>query len=131
MITYNYSHKNNTKAREKLLENQRDLYLNDIFRILNKKDRTYTWCTKNPIRMARFDYFLVTPDFLDNITSCSIENGYRSDHSLVTIETVESKNKRGHGYWKFNLNFLHDKDFVKKIKDIITETKEQYINVRN
>lgn len=47
--THNYSHVNNPKAREKLLEIMSDLGLIDYYRILNPDKKIFTWRRKNPI----------------------------------------------------------------------------------
>lgn len=44
-----------------------------------------------------------------------------SDHRLIIIELAQSNEKRGPGSWKFNNSFLHDKDFVQGVNDILDE----------
>lgn len=46
MDTQNYSHINNPKAKEKVLEMMSDLKLVD--RVLNPDKRVFTWKKKNP-----------------------------------------------------------------------------------
>ena len=33
---------------------------------------------------------------------------------------------RGRGFWKLNTSFLKDKEYIKKIQSIITQTKDKY-----
>ena len=124
--TYNYTGQNNPRARKKLLEQMEGNNLNDIFRILHPKEKKYTWRSKTPIKRARLDYFLASPDFLAQTTKIVIEYGYRSDHSAVSIDVKLINNTRGRGYWKFNPSLLHDVEYVRKVKQTITETEDLY-----
>ena len=56
------------------------------------------------MKMARLDFFLVTPDIHANINKHIhvLSSGYRSDHSLVGIELNTESSERGKGFWKFN-----------------------------
>jgi len=55
-----------------------------------------------------------------------INPGYRTDHSLVTIQFDLNNMERGRGYWKFNNSFLRDKDYIKLVKKTISEVVTMY-----
>ena len=76
--------------------------------------------------MARLDFFLAAPDKNAKITGCNISHGYRSDHSLIEIELDLHEITCGRGFWKFNHFLLHDNEYVKLVKHIIEDVKEEY-----
>ena len=60
------------------------------------------------------------------VGSSDIKFGYRTDHNLVTLTLVSrSLPKRG-GFWKFNNSLLEDREFVRMIRESITDFKRQY-----
>lgn len=84
--TQNYSHVNNPKAKEKLLEIMSDLCLIDYYRILNPDKKAYTWRKRNPLKQGRLDYILISENLSNIVENVSIKSGYRSDHSAVVFE---------------------------------------------
>ena len=124
--TFNYSGRNNQKAKMKLIELMEINDLQDVYRSMHPTERKYTWRSKTPIRMARLDYFLCTPDFLGATKKATIGYGHRSDHSLVSLDIDFINNEKGRGYWKFNPALLHDPVYVDKVKEVIRETSAQY-----
>ena len=121
--TFNQKKVHNPKAREIVMQMKNNLNLEDVFRVTNHNERKYTWIAKNPLKMSRLDYFLISDDLLNTSPVSNILYGYRSDHSLVHLVLSFSTNKKGQGYWKFNASLLHDPDYVKKVKDTITATE--------
>ena len=57
--TFNYNHINNPKSRDEVLKLKNDINLVDPWRIYNENTKTYTWHRKNPIKMARLDFYLL------------------------------------------------------------------------
>ncbi len=43
---------------------------------------------------------------------------------MVTLELNKNKLKRGRGFWKFNNNRLHDREYFNLIKETIIESKK-------
>jgi len=123
--TYNYKHINNPKARDQVLSIMEERVLTDVWRVFHN-DQQYTWHLKNPIKMARLDFFLASEDILSLITDANINVKYKSDHSPVQIQIQISKHTQGKGSWKFNNSLLKDNKFVKLVKDKISEIKFQY-----
>lgn len=127
MDTYNYLHVNNPKARDKVLEIMEDLQMVDYYRILYPENKIYTWKKKNPVRLARLDYILISESLSNVINNISIKPGYRSDHSAVIMEIKFNSFTKGHGLWKFNNSLLHDEVYVEKVKQTIQLVKETFL----
>ena len=104
-----------------------DLNLVDPWRIYNSEAKTFTWHRKNPVKMARLDFYLISEELLSRVDNISIKNGYRTDHSMVLLDIRITDFKKGGGFWKFNTSLLKDQIFVNKVKEIITLTREEYM----
>ena len=52
--------------------------------------------------------------------------GYRTDHNAVVTLSLQGKQKRGFGIWKFNISHLNDDAYIKAVKTCITQTLKQY-----
>ena len=104
-----------------------DLDLIDVWRIQNPEQRRFTWRQKNPEIQCRLDFFLVSQCTSCNSINTDIAPGYKTDHSLVTLQISTHNNMRGQlGFWKLNTSFLKDEEYIKKIQSIITQTKDEY-----
>ena len=55
-----------------------------------------------------------------------VNPGYRTDHACITIELEINEQKKGEGFWKLNNSVLNDKEYVKKVKQVIENTKKYY-----
>ena len=122
----NYKHINNPKARQKLkciLDNHN---LIDIYRYRNPDSKKYTWRRKNPIKLARLDYFITSESLSDIVTNTDIIPGYKTDHSIITLEIKLNNFIRGRGTWKFNCCLLRDLNYLNLVNKTINETKSQY-----
>ena len=103
-----------------------ELELSDIWKEINSETLRYTWRRTNPQQQARLDFFLVSETLMDKVKHCDILHGYRSDHSLITLELEFSKETRRNSYWKFNQSLLHDRQYTLEIHEVIKNTIEQY-----
>ncbi len=68
---------------------------------------------------------------LNDINNCT--SGLHSDHSILKLDLNTDKHNRDRGFWKFNNDLLHDKDYVHLIKKIISDCKRnlhQYTDKR-
>ncbi len=117
---------NNIKARDKVNEMKQQFDLIDPWRINNPNKKQFTWFQRNPVKMSRLGFFLVTEDIMALISKCDIITGYRSDHSIINITLTISNDKRGKGFWKFNTSLLSDQEYVHIIKNTIRNTIERY-----
>ena len=128
MIDENLDKKNglsNThiKCRNKILNIIKNYNLIDIWRISNPQKRKYTWNsnTKPPI-FCRLDYFLVTDTFRNLINKSTIQQGYKTDHSLISLNINFSIQKRGPGYFKLNNSLILDDNYNTNIIKCINDT---------
>ena len=118
--TRGYLKENNIKARREILNMIEAANLVDTWRSENNKAKKFTWVSgKKPVKMARLDFFLVTPDIHANINKHTLSFGYRSDHSLVGIELNTESSERGKGFWKFNSALLKEHEYVTLVKNEI------------
>lgn len=123
---YNYKGINNAKARNTVLEIINEKYLIDPFRENYPTKKKFTWRKKNPCKQARLDYFLISESLRQFVKKADIESGYRSDHSMVTLELNFTNFKQGRSYWKHNNSLLSDIDYINQINEKIFEVKKQY-----
>ena len=130
--TYNYVCENNVNSRKAVEEIMSILDLTDTWRSSNPLSKKYTWVSSTkPAKMARLDFFLVSPDIHAKTVKHFLSFGYRTDHSFTGIEINISDSDRGKGFWKFNTSLLHDQEFVKIVKAEIKKTVAQYTTVSN
>jgi len=124
--TSNYIHVNHPNSKNILLQNLEVFDLVDPFRELYPTLRRYTWRKKTPTKQARLDYYLISKNLMAKVEQVTIDNTYRSDHAAVILKLNLNNIKRGKGLWKFNTSLLHDKDYVKIVKQVINDVKIQY-----
>ena len=124
--TFNYNHINNPKSRDEVLKLKNDINLVDPWRIYNENTKRYTWHRKNPIKMARLDFYLLSEELLSRVEKTSIMNGYRTDHYLVELHIRVSDFHRCSGFWKFNTSLLKDTTYINKVKKAINDIKRDY-----
>jgi exonuclease III len=93
----------------------------DVWRLHNPTLKRFTWRRRRlnaPSQQSRIDYCLLSSTLVDKTTECEILIGFRSDHSLVTLNIGNADPPpRGRGYWKFNNELLEDPGYVNFIKD--------------
>ncbi len=123
----NYVAQNNVHASEQVLNLKHHLNVVDPWRIYNPQLRRYTWFRKNPVKKARLDFFLISKELMSYIENSTILPGYLTDHSLVLLELRLNDFVRGRGFWRFNNSLLKDPVYIKKVKEVIQKTKEDYI----
>ena len=54
--------------------------------------------------------------------------GFKTDHSLVTIQVALHTNPRGPGFWKLNTSFLSETEYINQMKTTIEIVKNEYQN---
>ena len=122
----NYKHINNKKAHEKILDIKNTYSLFDPYRESHPNQRRYTWRKKSPVKQARLDYFLISESLLSSVNKSSIEESYRSDHSMIILDISFVKFQKGKPLLKHNNSLLHDITYLQVIKDKINDVKKQY-----
>ena len=63
-----------------------NLDLIDAWRVLNPETSRFTWRQKKPEVHCRLDFFLVNQITFCNIVSADILPGYKTDHSMMTLQ---------------------------------------------
>ena len=117
------THKNALKVIQDFSEN---LGLTDIWRLFNPDARRYTWRQNQPVIHCRLDFFLVSESSLCNVTHADILPGFKTYHSMITLNVALHSNPRGNGFWKLNTSLLSETRYVQEIKTAIENTVNQY-----
>ena len=63
-----------------------------------------------------------------NVTHTDILAGFKTDHSMVTIQVALHTNPRGPGFWKLNTSILSETEYINQIKTTIESVKDEYQN---
>ncbi|CAH3030879.1 unnamed protein product, partial [Porites evermanni] len=92
------------------------LDLIDAWRVLNPDSSKFTWRQRKPEIHCRLDFFLINQCTFCNIINAEILAGYKTDHSMITLQISLHSNTRGRGFWKLNTSFLTETEYVNQIK---------------
>ena len=95
-------------------------------REINPDGKKFSWRRRNPTKMARLDYFLVTHSMMDIIDACDVKPSYKSDHSIIELKIKLSHFRYGKGFWKFNNSLLKQQDYLDLINNVIQAEKFKY-----
>ena len=63
---------------------------------------------------------------MSNIKRADISFGFKTDHSLISINLATHSNQWGPGYWKLNTSLLSDNDYVNKIRMTVKDVNDEY-----
>ena len=106
--------------------------LNDVWRIYNPTTKRFTWRQNKPFIQSRLDYFLISTNLMQNVTQCDIKPSIKTDHSLLSLNIkLKLGQKRGPGFWKFNSSLTKDEVYIKGIKDMIIQLKDELKHMDN
>ena len=103
-----------------------DLDLVDVWRTLNPETKRYTWRQKQPDIHCRLDFFLVSESSLCDVTHSDIVPGFKTDHSMITLNVSLHVNPRGNGFSKLNTSLLTEIGYIEQVKIIIQQTADEY-----
>ena len=124
---HNYKHVNNPRARQAVDDMTQELDLSDIWRELNPNCLRYTWRRTNPFQQSRLDFFLISDTILTLVDDADITCGYRSDHSMITLNLKFSEEKQKRNtMWKLNSSLLKEKKYVDEINQLISDVVSEY-----
>ena len=73
-------------------------------------------------------FFLISSGLSTICIQADVLPGYRTDHSLITIDLDNKTNPRGPGFWKLNNSFLLESEYVSLIRETISEVVNEYAN---
>ena len=121
----NYVSEHNVRAKETFIKLSYKYNIIDVWRHTHPQERKYTWLRRNPLKAGRLDMFFVSEDLLNSLSYVEIKPGYRTDHNAITL-SIQRKQKRGSGLWKFNTSHLTDDAYIMKIRQCIKHTLQQY-----
>jgi hypothetical protein len=100
----------------------------DIWRLMHPNLRRYTYHQQRPTQtFTRLDFFLISQGMTGFIENSSIQPGYCTDHSMITISLNLLNHPRGRGMWKLNNSLLQDIEYIAKIKETVRDT----VNINN
>ena len=60
------------------------------------------------------------------VKTADIHPGFRTDHSINTLDIKENNQKRGPGFWKLNTSLLLDLEYTEKIKTVVKNSYDFY-----
>ena len=118
--------KTHTKAVNVINEYATKFDLVDAWRVSNPDILRYTWRRRKPEIHCRLDFFLVSQSLMCNVTHTDISAGFKTDHSMMTIQIAIHSNPRGPGFWKLNTSFLSETDYINQIRATIEDVKDKY-----
>lgn len=121
-----FSHCNNDKAKDEMINFMSEFELTECWRALNPGKKQYSCCRPNSddhnwYKFSRLDMFFISDGLFNAVSKCVMQPGFQSDHSFVILDVDLVGNKRGSGYWKFNLSHLRDKEYLLAAKSILCE----------
>jgi exonuclease III len=109
--------------------------ISDIWRILNPRAHKYTWkqgTSKKNLRRSRLDFWFISTGLIYSVDTVSIQPGYGSDHSLITLSLFKQKHvDQGPSFWKFNTSLLRVKVYTDKVTKDIQDLKIKYNDVKD
>ena len=120
--------KTHTKAVNTINEHATKFDLVDAWRVSNPDVLRYTWRRRKPEIHCRLDFFLVSQSLMCDVTHTDISAGFKTDHSMVTIQVALHTNPRGPGFWKLNTSFLSETEYINQIRTTIEGVNDEYQN---
>lgn len=88
-----------------------DLGLNDIWRLVNPKEREYTFFSHAHKSHSRIDFFLLSQDITNKVINCKIGPIALSDHATVELDINLNPDTGRKGRWRLNTSLLQDEVF--------------------
>ena len=104
--------------------------LEDIIRNHKPDEMIVTWHNFSMKISSRLDYWFISENLLNSVIKSNIKNALYTDHDRVTftLKLTNEFNKRGNGYWKFNVSFLKNNEYVILIEDLIRNSAKEVQN---
>ena len=120
--------KTHTKAVNLINDHATKFDLVDAWRVSNPDILRYTWRRRRPEIYCRLDFFLVSRSLMCNVTHTDILAGFKTDHSMMTIQVALHTNPGGPGFCKLNTSLLSETEYINQIKTTIESVKNEYQN---
>ena len=106
---------------------ERDLI--DIWRVRNPELSRFTYRKRNRagVTHSRLDRWLIDIHLQFIIQKVDILPSILSDHNPILLSlSICPENSQNRGFWKFNKSLLKDDEYVKKVKNLILQAKQNY-----
>ena len=119
--TYN----NNNKAKDEVENIIEEYSLKDVWRIQNENDRQFSWSKKgrsDERKASRIDFALVSAGLDHSVKTSTYITGIKTDHRAFYVVLDLNKFERGSGFWKMNVKYLKEIEFIDQMKSEIEKT---------
>lgn len=106
----------------------------DVWRVANEDSKRFTRreMSRSGLVQSRLDYFLISAHMLYALDTVKIKPSIKSDHSLISLSFKDNDyQKRGRGFWKFNVQLLRDITYIQKVNECIESSRMTYKDTRN
>lgn len=113
-----------SKERNAIHSLQEDLSLIDIWRLVNPREREYSFYSHSHKTYSRIDFFLISHSLVDKVIDCNIGVIAITDHALVELHLDLNVDKIKVGRWRMNTSLLQDEEFAKKLGEDICKFLE-------
>lgn len=94
----------------------------DIWRYLHPAMSAFTWSRWDGSLSSRIDLFGCPYPWISSVLACDIRPCPFSDHCALSFWTkVPQAVSRGSGYWKLNVSFLADEEYISLISNFLVD----------
>ena len=116
---------NHERSLQILVDYMERASLCDVWRTMNPSSSRYTWhrWVHHQPQASRINMILIPQWMMDCVRNTSIDAGFKTDHSMVTMCAGVEEFRRGPGVWCFNSRLLRDERFCKEMHDVIESRK--------
>ena len=67
--------------------------------------------------LCRLDFWLISNNLQDLVTTTDIIPAIKTDHAAISIEfSISEEHVKGPGHWKMNCSLLDDEDYVRDVR---------------
>lgn len=93
--------------------------LTDIWRLVNPREREYTFFSNCHKTFSRIDYFLISNSLTNSVADCIIGVIGLTDHAHVELKLELKVDCEKRGRWRLNTFLLEDKVFADSLQEDI------------
>ena len=94
-----------------------DLSLVDAWRLVNPREREYTFYSHCHKSHSRIDFFLISNTLIDSVVDCKIGAIALSDHATVELHIDLQTDRDRKGRWRLNTRILQDEVFSNTLSE--------------
>lgn len=95
----------------------KDNGLIDIWRLVNPREREYTFYSHNHKSHSRIVYFLISKDLVETVSDCLIGPIALTDHAAVQLGLILESDRVKKNRWRMNISLFQDPQFNNLIKE--------------